>query len=147
MTHPPTTISYDHLIRARLRALTVRHGYGSFTGLSAAMGYHRTWLRRKLDPRSARPTPVTLAVVDEVLAFLGESPSAVMAPVLLPGDLECLEYMLSPGVTKTQAAIGALFANGDVIVARLVDQGLLIDGEGALVVTDLTDLALALGQR
>lgn len=137
MKYPQTTFTYDHLVRARLRALTVRHGHGSFTGLSAAMGKHRTWLRRKLDPRSARPTPVTLVDVDAILAFLGEPPSAVMAPVLLPGDQEVLSYLLVDAVAPTLNGIESLFADGAAVVARMLDQGLMVEIGGTLHLTKL----------
>lgn len=117
------------ILRTRLLALLELHGY-SITGIAKAMGRSHTWLLRKLDPEQAATRPLTVSDLDEVLAHLGLEPDVLLMPVLLPGDRELLAFVGSAGSTAfgggvTVDQVSAVFAQADVALSRLSDQGLL----------------------
>lgn len=120
------TTFHDRL-RHRLRALIQIRGF-SLDSLSRAMGVNHSHLSRKLGgPSHSDSRGLTTVDVDQVLAYLGESPAILDAPVISPSDRLVLAWMrhLPEGSSPTPAEVKTFCAPDGKALARLLDQELL----------------------
>lgn len=117
-----TTI--DSILRTRVQALLTKHDLTA-TGAAKAMGRSHTWLLRKLDPAREDSRPLMVADLTEVLDHLGEPPAALLAPVLLPGDLQLMQFVADAQLGLTAAELSIVFVDSARASARLIGQGLI----------------------
>lgn len=136
MIHDPT-IPVSEVVRVRLLALIARAGT-SPTAVSTGIGKTHSYLARKLGPPSTSDVrPLTTADLDEVLAYLGLPASALLEPVLWPGDRELLGWIASqPEVGRTVRAAGRAYPGAKRALERLAEQLLVDERDEILHLTD-----------
>lgn len=135
MIHDPT-IPVSEVARVRLLALIKRAGT-SPTAVSEKMGKAHSYLARKLKPAGSTDVrELTTIDLDGVLEALGLPASALLEPVLWPGDRELLGWIAAqPEDNRTVRAAGRAYPGAKRSLERLAEQLLVEEADGVLRLT------------